>query len=58
MLGPKEIAALNALYKIYRTKKRVERKVIEQAFYYATGKRLGAKYYAIEIVRKLLELSS
>jgi len=52
-----EMAALMAVYRVYRAKKKVERKVIEGAFYRATGKKLGKKYYGVAVVRMLLDLS-
>lgn len=56
LLTASEIGAVRALYKVYRKKKRVERRVIEEVFYRATGKKLGRKYWGIPIVRKLVEL--
>jgi hypothetical protein len=58
LLTKKEILALNIAYRAYKTKSKLQRKAIEKIFYYATGKRLGAKYYAIPIVKKLLELQN
>ncbi len=56
ILGPREIAALTAAYKIYRLKGKIQRKVVEAIFKAATGKDLGPAYYSIPIVQKLLEL--
>ena len=58
LLTPKQIAALTAAYSVYKFKKKVERKTIEWVFYRATGVKLGPKYYAIPIVRNLINLSS
>lgn len=57
LLSLKEIAALQLVYRLYRKKKKVERRVIEEVFYRTTGKRLGKKYWAIPVVRRLVELS-
>lgn len=57
MLTPKQITALTVIYKTYKTKKKVERKIIEKAFYHATGKRLGRAYHTIPIVRALRKLT-
>jgi hypothetical protein len=56
LLTPTQIAALTAVYKIYRFKGKLQRRVIETIFKAATGQTLGPKYYAIPIVQKLLEL--
>ena len=56
ILGPREIAALTAAYKVYRFKGKLQRKVVEAIFKAATGKDLGPTYYAIPIVQKLIEL--
>lgn len=56
ILGPKEVAALTAAYKVYRFKGKLQRKAVETIFKAATGQTLGPKYYAIPIVQKLLEL--
>ncbi len=58
LLTPGQIAALTAIYQIYRFKKRVERKSIEWLFYQTTGKKLGSIYYSIPIVRNLIDLTS
>jgi hypothetical protein len=57
ILGPKELAALTIAYKLYRFKGKLQRKVIETIFYAATGRKLGPEYYAIPIVRLLMELT-
>jgi hypothetical protein len=58
MLPPGQIAVLRGIYKVYRLKGRVQRKVIETAFKAATGKDLGPKYYSIPVVKQLIELAS
>lgn len=58
MLTPAQIAALKAIYKIYRLKGKVQRRVIEVAFKAATGKDLGPMYYSIPIVSQLMALMS
>ena len=55
-LTKKEMVGLQIAYKSYRAKGRLERKAVERIFYYATGKKLGAGYYSIPVVRKLMEL--
>ena len=57
MLSPKQIAALTAVYKAYKTKKKVERKAVSFAFKKATGVKLSKKYYAIPIVKQLIKLT-
>jgi|GEM_PF-2842993 len=56
MLTPAQILALKAIYKAYRFKGKVQRRIIEAAFKAATGKDLGPMYYSIPIVRQLMEL--
>lgn len=56
LLSPAQITALTIAYKVYRAKKKLERKTIEWIFYKATGKKLGNMYYSIPIVKRLLEL--
>lgn len=55
-LTSKELVALRIAYKAYKTKNKLQRKAIERIFYLATGKKLGTEYYAIPIVKRLLEL--
>lgn len=57
MLTPKQISALKAAYKIYKTGKKYERKFIEGVFYRTTGRRLGKAYHGIPIVRALINLT-
>jgi len=58
MFTPAQILALKAIYKAYKFKGKVQRKVVEKSFKAATGKDLGPMYYSIPIVRQLMELMS
>jgi hypothetical protein len=58
LLTSKQITALTVAYKAYRLQGKIKRRAVETIFFAATGKKLGSKYYAIPIVRNLLELSS
>jgi hypothetical protein len=57
ILGPHEITTLTLAYKAYRLKGKLQRKAIEAIFYAATGRKLGPEYYAIPIVKLLMELT-
>jgi len=58
LLSPKQVVVLTIAYNLYKKKKKVDRRVIEGIFYRTTGYKLNKKYYAIPIVRALLNLSN
>lgn len=58
LLTPRQIAALTIAYNLYKRKKKIERALVEGIFYRTTGYRLNKKYYAIPIVRALINLSN